>query len=348
MKLKEVLSNAKIIMAKNPSVKVLGMVVITVKDGKAIAQSCDLDAYYQGWIDECPDVKDGVYSLDQKGVCAVLAGMKIENVLTKFDIDEMPIYPEMTDKDIKYEPASDEFINALVKSCTVAKIEDARTWTNGVHVESGKVISTNGRRLMLFEVEHKIKLALIPALYLQHLAKFKFIDAIAGIGKLDDKKYFVIMDEGQQLAIELIDAKFPDWTRVIPADYKHKFIVERKPLIKALKGLEKIFRPFGKEGTEWREDITLAVDKAVLNLNITTKGGISEDVSTDCQNELNGFKILVNVYYLMDALNNATEDAVEIHHATKESFSDGDYSLQPILIESSGYKHVVMPIRPYK
>ncbi|MBK4736497.1 DNA polymerase III subunit beta [Noviherbaspirillum pedocola] len=135
-----------------------------------------------------------------------------------------------------------------------------------------------------------------------------------------------------ELISKLVEGKFPDYTRVIPKNYKNDFTIDRERLLRSLqraaimtsdkfKGVRCIISPGSMKISSTNADQEEAVEELEIDY-----GGDSIDI---------GF----NVSYLLDVLNNLKCDNVNI------GLGDANSSALITVPDNADFRYVVMPMR---
>src|ERR671922_211735 len=134
------------------------------------------------------------------------------------------------------------------------------------------------------------------------------------------------------LVSKLIDGKFPDYTRVIPAGHKNRLQIEREPLRQALLRVA-ILSNEKFRGVRW-----------VLgdgSLKIVSSNAEQEEAHEELEVEYAGDSLDIgfNVNYLLDVLNNVPGEDIEC------AFGDAASSALISYSSEKDFKYVVMPMR---
>jgi DNA polymerase-3 subunit beta len=135
-----------------------------------------------------------------------------------------------------------------------------------------------------------------------------------------------------ELISKLVEGKFPDYTRVIPKNYRNDFTIDRERLLRALqraaimtsdkfKGVRCVLSPGSMKISSTNADQEEAVEELEIDY-----GGDSIDI---------GF----NVSYLLDVLNNLKCDNVNI------ALGDANSSALITIPDNADFRYVVMPMR---
>src|SRR6185295_449235 len=131
---------------------------------------------------------------------------------------------------------------------------------------------------------------------------------------------------------KLVDGKFPDYTRVIPAQHKNRLQIEREPLRQALLRAA-ILSNEKFRGVRW-----------VLgegSLKLVSSNAEQEEAHEEMEVKYSGdaLDIGFNVNYLLDVLNNVPGAEVEC------AFGDASSSALISYASEKDFKYVVMPMR---
>jgi DNA polymerase-3 subunit beta len=217
--------------------------------------------------------------------------------------------------------------------------QDIRYYLNGLLmvVEEGslKLVATDGHRLALAALKLGTELprqeVIVPRKTVLELAKLL----------ADNDEPVKIELSGTQAAFsfgavdlvsKLIDGKFPDYTRVIPASHKNRLQVEREPLRQALLRAA-ILSNEKFRGVRW-----------VLgdgSLKIVSSNAEQEEAHEELEVKYAGDSLDIgfNVNYLLDVLNNVSGEAIEC------VFGDSASSALITYGSEKDFKYVVMPMR---
>jgi DNA polymerase-3 subunit beta len=134
------------------------------------------------------------------------------------------------------------------------------------------------------------------------------------------------------LVSKLIDGKFPDYTRVIPAGHKNKLQIQREPLRQALSRAA-ILSNEKFRGVRW-----VLADGS---LKIVSSNAEQEEAHEELEVKYSGDSLDIgfNVNYLLDVLNNVGGEDLEC------AFGDSASSALITYGSERDFKYVVMPMR---
>ena len=137
---------------------------------------------------------------------------------------------------------------------------------------------------------------------------------------------------GIELVSKVVDGKFPDYTRVIPTNYKKHFILDRLLLQQALQRAA-ILSNEKFRGVRWVIGPT--------SLKIVCTNAEQEEAEEELEIDYNGDAVDIgfNITYLLDVLNNL--DAKDVDCAV----GDANSSMLMSVPGNKDFKYVVMPMR---
>jgi DNA polymerase III subunit beta len=217
--------------------------------------------------------------------------------------------------------------------------QDIRYYLNGLLVvveeERLKLVATDGHRLAYASLELGAKLprqeAIVPRKTVIELTKL--------LGESDEEVQIELSATqagfrfgAVELVTKLIDGKFPDYTRVIPAQHKNRLKLDREPLRQALQRAA-ILSNEKFRGVRW-----------VLgegSLKIVSSNAEQEEAHEELEVDYHGdaLDIGFNVNYLLDVLNNVPGAGLEC------LFGDAASSALISYPGEKDFRYVVMPMR---
>lgn len=220
--------------------------------------------------------------------------------------------------------------------------QDIRYYLNGmllvVEGSTVRAVATDGHRLALCEVSKddapvdgaKIE-AIIPRKTILELSRLlPDSDEAVQIQMAANQVKFSF--GGIELISKLVEGKFPDYQRVLPANNNKHIVMSREELMASLARAAILT-------TDKFKGVRMVLAPASLKINSTNadQEDAQEEIEVDYSGE--GLDIGFNVTYLLDVLGNLKSEQVK--------FSLGD-SLGSALItmpDSEKFKYVVMPMR---
>ena len=130
----------------------------------------------------------------------------------------------------------------------------------------------------------------------------------------------------------MVEGKFPDYTKVIPAAYQNAFTVNRVTLLQALQRAAIL-------SNEKFRGVRMVLTKD--SVRVISSNSEQEEAQEEVEIKYDGDAIDIgfNVSYLLDVLNNLNSQEIEC------SFGDSNSSGVFTLPGNQEFKYVVMPMR---
>ena len=217
--------------------------------------------------------------------------------------------------------------------------QDIRYYLNGMllmlEADMFKAVATDGHRLayasMNLQQKNETQEVIMPRKAVQELIKLSNDnDEEVAIELSPSQVKFKLGDV--ELVTKVVDGKFPDYTRVIPTNYKKSFETERGTLQQALLRVA-ILSNEKFRGVRW----TLTEGQLRIACTNTEQEEAFEELEIPYKGE--ALDIGFNVSYLLDVLSNIASEKVIC------SFGDANSSVLITIAEDSDFRYVVMPMR---
>ena len=217
--------------------------------------------------------------------------------------------------------------------------QDIRYYLNGLLLEVNEnklnIVGTDGHRLSFtstqLEKSYEKTEVIIPRKTVVELIKL-----------LNDSEDDVTIElnvgqinfafDGIHLISKVIDGKFPDYNRVIPVGHQNTFTVNRAEVLSAM------LRASILSNEKYR-GIRLVLGNNNLKLISTNTEQEEAEEELEIQYAKDTIDIGFNVTYLIDVLNNVTDEQIQF------SFADANSSCLITTESDANYKYVVMPMR---
>ncbi len=255
-------------------------------------------------------------------------------------------FPSITDEqDIMLHKLEGNIIKDLINKTSFAMATDeTRKNLNGVLLEEGmdgvdhllRMVATDGHRLALAKSltpGHFFKAGkgvIIPRKGLMEIKRIIDENEDLKIGM--HKNMFILQTKNTILKVSLVDADYPDYKKVIPAEKGISVTLERESFLHALRRMSVV-------SSERYGGVILSFSKGKLTLNSTNLdvGEATEEIDIDYDGEAidSGF----NVNYLIDAISVVNKENIV--------FEVG-MGLKPSMIkqaEDDHYLCIVMPLK---
>ena len=251
--------------------------------------------------------------------------------------DEFPEVPQITDG-IELSMPLVACKKGLQQVVFAASNDETRPVLTGIFLHtSGDYLyaaATDSYRLAekkLLKTSQDISL-LIPASALQELLRI-LPDSIDNIDVFADNQQVMFRAGDIELVTRLIDAKYPDYRKLIPETFSTSASVSRDEFIT----ITKVSSLFARESAG---SITIKVDEETKKISITSIASqLGENTSSADANIVGSGEVTLNSRYLLDALNSLSAKDVTFSFNGK---------LDPCVItsdEAPDQKYLVMPLK---
>jgi DNA polymerase-3 subunit beta len=226
-------------------------------------------------------------------------------------------FPSISDdKDVKLYNIHGNILKDLINKTSFAMATDEmRKNLNGVLLEAGsegpnhifRMVATDGHRLALAKsdtseyCQEMSKGIIIPRKGLLEVKKIIDENESVGIGL--HKNMLIVKTENTLLKVSLVDADYPDYKRVIPAEKGIDVVLEKESFLHALKRMNVV-------SSERYSGVILSFSSGKMTLNSTNLdvGEAMEEIDI----AYNGDDVDVgfNVNYLIDAISVISDDNI--------------------------------------
>ncbi len=217
--------------------------------------------------------------------------------------------------------------------------QDIRYYLNGllleVDADSLNVVGTDGHRLSFTSIKLKQSYdktdVIVPR---------KTVIELIKLLNDNDEQVTIEINAGQvnftfndmRLISKVIDGKFPDYHRVIPVGHQNTFSVNRLAVLTAMQRASIL-------SNEKYRGIRMVLSHHNLKLISTNTEQEEAEEELEIDYAQDSLDIGFNVTYLIDVLNNVTEEKINF------SFADANSSCLITVPNDQNYKYVVMPMR---
>jgi len=217
--------------------------------------------------------------------------------------------------------------------------QDVRYYLNGLLLETEKkrlrAVATDGHRLALSEVDLLGAASRDEQLIVPRKGVLELSRLLEGDGEVQlalGANHIRVQLDGVRLTSKLIDGRFPEYSRVVPAQPKYTIKADRNLLRQALQ------RTAILSNEKYRGvRLELAANSVVLQANNPEQEEAVETLEVEYAGD--AMEIGFNVNYLLDALAAVDSEQVEL------GVTDGNSSCLIREPGSDGTKFVVMPMR---
>ncbi|MDN3919122.1 DNA polymerase III subunit beta [Roseateles violae] len=288
---------------------------------------------------------DQTVSLTANASKLTLQGGKSRFTLQTLPADDFPLVQEAAD----FGPAfsvPQKTLKALINQVHFAMaVHDIRYYLNGIlFVAEGKsltLVATDGHRLALAQAQLETEIPKQEVI-LPRKTVLELMRLLKDGGKNEEDDQPIEMRfagnqakfsfSGMEFVTKLVEGKFPDYNRVIPKNHKFNVTLGRAPLLASLQRAAILT-------SEKFKAVRLSFEPGLLS--IASSNAEQEEAKEEIEIDYGGDVIETgfNVTYLMDALQNMSQDMVSI------DLNDSAASALITIPEQTGFKYVVMPMR---
>ncbi len=270
--------------------------------------------------------------------------LQVRSGKSRFSLQTLPAndFPRMTisEGDTKqFSISQKDFRQLIAKTQYSMAAQDVRYYLNGllllVEGKELRAVATDGHRLAFASVEIDADLArqemILPRKTVLELNRLLVdTDDALNITLASNQVRFAF--GSVVLVSKLIDGKFPDYERVVPATLKNHMTVARQTLMQAMS------RTAILTNEKFRG---VRVVLSENSLKLIAANAEQEEAQEEIEVNYTGDPIDVgfNVGYLLDVLNNVHTDEIQW------SFNDANSSALITVPGNSRFKYVVMPMR---
>ena len=282
---------------------------------------------------------DQTVSLESSQSKLILKGGKSKFTLQTLPAEDFPLVQEAASFGPVFSVPQKTLKQLLSQVSFAMAVHDIRYYLNGIlFVAEGNslsLVATDGHRLAFasasLDVEVPKQEVILPrktVLELQRLLSDK--DGAIEMQFANNQAKFSF--DGMEFVTKLVEGKFPDYNRVIPRNHKNIVTVGRQPLLACLQRAAIMT-------SEKFKGVRLNVDPG--SLRVASNNAEQEEAADELDIDYQGDSIEIgfNVTYLIDALQNMSQEMVRVELA------DGNSSALVTNPDDNAFKYVVMPMR---
>ena len=324
-------NNRLSIAATNLDIAITHYIGAKVNDEGAITVPARL---MQDFVSSLPA---GVIDLDLDDYKLHIATEQYQSVINGVSAEEFPVMPAISEGKQWAIPAP-VLKKSLQQVIIAASGDEARPVLTGVylHTQDGKLYmaATDSYRLAekeLLALKEEVNL-LVPVSAMQDLLRI-VSDVEEDVHVTSDDQQVLFRVGDVELVARLIEGKYPDYRKLIPAQFATTATLKRADLLNAAK----VSSLFARESAG---SITLQVDEGAQELSIRSVASqLGENTATATAKVAGGGAITINSRYLLDALHALAGDDVVFCFNGK---------LEPSVLKdpaSADYVHLIMPLK---
>lgn len=345
--LSNIITNVSSYIDKKDISSITSHIYIEAKDSNLSIKATDYEIGLTYNIKTLNIESDGAATANGSTILNVLKGLKDEDVIVETMNDflflrqkkakfKLPMYnsldfPEFPsiDSKAKFEINSNLFSRSLKKIMPTIDNNNPNYALNGAFIDPKdgyiNLVGTDAKRLGLFKLEANSSKEgssniIIPKKAISEMQKLNFSNAEIYY----DDAIFIIKSENFEFYTKLINKKFPDYTRVIPTEFRETITI---PIDKFVDGIK---------------TISMICDK--MNITIKQNSIIFESISDDnnearteieCETKvINDIVLRVANRYILDFLNSVESNSFELSYNNQES---------AFVVKTDNLINVIMP-----
>jgi DNA polymerase-3 subunit beta len=279
-------------------------------------------------------------ALDEKAMLLSIRPVqrKIEFDLKSISPDKYP-EPQEIPEELYFEFPQKEFLGMVAKTLFAVSDDETRYFLNGVYLEKTetglRMVATDGKRLSLATANATLGAAsfkgvIVPPKVFGLLRKLASGEGNLRIAITDKIVFFQFGD--YRLSSNLIDAQFPDYSRVIPKKQSQRILVETHALGEALRRVSLLVEQKSRK-------ILMSVADGGLTIHTAEgeMGKASEEISCQYQGPEHTFAL--NYLYILEPLKEMPQTTAALE------FTEPDKALTLRSDPESQYFHIIMPMQ---
>lgn len=283
------------------------------------------------------NLPSGVINLELEENKLHITTEQYESTINGISAEDFPVMPAITEG-TKWQMPSKTLKHSLQQVLFAASSDDSRPTLTGVYLYSFSkklfMAATDSYRLAekaAGNIQEEVNL-LVPASALGDLLRLlEDSDEVVEVTSDEQQVLFKVGDS--ELVARLIEGSYPDYRKLIPAEFAHTAVVDKNEL----NNITKVSSLFARESAG---SVTLNLDKTKQLVSIRSIASqLGENTATAPAKINNDGNITLNSRYILDALGALHGDKVQI------GFND---KLDPCVLTSpdqTDYLHVIMPLK---
>ena len=282
---------------------------------------------------------DQTVSLESSASKLILKGGKSKFTLQTMAAEDFPLVQEAANFGPVFSVPQKALKDLLSQVSFAMAVHDIRYYLNGIlFVAEGNqlsLVATDGHRLAFasatLDVDVPKQEVILPRKTVIELQRL-LSDVEGAIEMQFAGNQAKFSFGGMEFVTKLVEGKFPDYNRVIPKNHKNSITLGRTALLATLQRTAILT-------SDKFKGVRLNIDPGTLR--VASNNAEQEEAVDELDIDYGGDSIEIgfNVTYLIDALNNMSQDMVKLE------LSDGNSSALFTIPDNATFKYVVMPMR---
>lgn len=312
-------------------------IAITHYIGSKVAEKGSITVPARLMQDFISSLPSGVIELDLDEYKLHITTDQYKSVINGVSAEEFPVMPTI-ENGSSWTISAPLLKKGLQQVLIAASSDEARPVLTGVylHAHEGSLymVATDSYRLaekQLHKTAIETKL-LIPATAMHDLLRL-IGDNTDDVEVVHDDQQVLFKVGEAELVARLIEGNYPDYRKLIPADFTNRAKIKRSELV----NITKVSSLFARESAG---SVTIHMDAEAKQVSIRSVASQLGENTASAPAEITGEgDITLNSRYILDALGVLSGDEIELCFNGK---------LEPCVIrevQASDYTHVIMPLK---
>ena len=347
------------VIEKRQTMVILSNVLIQIYDGQLVLTGTDTEIQIVSKINLESELEDDAITVPARkflDICRLLPSgaeikfelnedkVKLSSGRSRFSLSTLPAehYPEFNESEFEYHFVlnAGKFKKGLEKTLFCMANQDVRYYLNGLllHISNSrlKIVASDGHRLSIFEDDigqatgYEARI-ILPRKAVQELSRL-LDDEEAELNVQFSSNHIRIYYKDVVFSSKLIDAKFPDFSKVFNQPFMSPLLIQKQLLRDALTRVAIL-------SNEKFKGVTFDISGDLLKLSTHNPehDEAEEELVIDYQGQ--PLSIAFNSQYMLDAVSNLDSELAVINIASNASSCFIEEPELPL------FKFIVMPMR---
>ncbi len=347
------------VIEKRQTMPILSNVLLQVGEGQLVMTGTDTEIQIVAKISIDSIQQAGEITVPARkflDICRLLPGnaeinfdlqdekVKLASGRSRFSLSTLPAehYPEFNESQFEYQFLlnAGKFKKGLEKTLFCMANQDVRYYLNGLLLNVSnsrlKLVASDGHRLSIYEDDigqatgYEARI-IMPRKAVQELSRL-LDDADAELNIQFSNNNIKIYYKDVVFSSKLIDAKFPDFSKVFNQAFMSPLLIQKQLLKEALTRVAIL-------SNEKYKGVTLDIDEDLLKLSTHNPEHDEAEEELIIQHQGEPLSISFNSQYLLDAVSNLDSELAVLTIASNASSCFIEEPEQPL------FKFIVMPMR---
>ncbi len=344
--IESILINLQPFLEKKDASQITSHILFSTQDNKCIIKATDSEIGLQIVTDNIKIEAEGAFTAHGKKLLDIIRILKDDDItielldntliikqkhskfkLPTFDANSYPSFPNINDKpQISLDSLS--LIQNLKKISPAIDTNNPKFELNGALIniknDGTDLVGTDTRRLAIATIPGNNNEALsliVPKKAILEIQKL-FLDQI---DIFFDETNLIISNENYYFYTRLINGKFPDYQRIIPATTKHQITLPKKEMVDAIKMITTI-----------SQEIKMTLLSDTIIFNSLSADNVEAKTELEINTGLNDkFELSFNSRYILDFISqvNKNEFTIEFNEPSL-----------PFIVKDDNFITIIMPI----